>query len=547
MLQGALQAIATRSYWSAFPEIPSGKIYGESARDDGLQAFQSRLNTRFDLGQPAGDETVGDERSPYGLELGVQYSPADLDPLIAATSAACGQWRDADVDARTGVCLEILKRLNAASFELAFAVMHTTGQGFMMAFQAGGPHAQDRGLEAVAYAYREQTATPREATWTKQVSKADSITLRKTFRIVPRGIAAVIGCSTFPTWNSYPAIFANLVTGNGVIVKPHPGAVLPLAITIEIARKVLTDAGFDPNVISLAADSASAPITKELVTHPEIGIVDYTGGSEFGTWIEQNARQAVVFTEKAGVNSVVLDSVEDLKAVTGNLAFSLSLYSGQMCTTPQNIFIPKDGITVSGEKKSFDEVAQAIVGAVDWLLGDAKRGAEILGAIQNETTLQRVSSAASAGGVVLRHPAPVENETFADARVASPLILKVTAADERLFQREMFGPIVYLVATDNTDQSISLAAQGARGCGAITAGVYSTDQATLAKAQRALTSAGAAVSCNLTGPIYINQAAAFSDFHVSGANPAGNATLTDAAYVTGRFRIVQSRVPVATE
>ena len=39
------------------------------------------------------------------------------------------------------------------SFELALAVMHTTGQAFPMAFQAGGPHAQDRGLEAVATAW----------------------------------------------------------------------------------------------------------------------------------------------------------------------------------------------------------------------------------------------------------------------------------------------------------------------------------------------------------------------------------------------------------
>ena len=47
---------------------------------------------------------------------------------------------------------EILDRLNKRSFEIATAVMMTTGQGWMMAFQAGAPHAQDRGLEAVAYA-----------------------------------------------------------------------------------------------------------------------------------------------------------------------------------------------------------------------------------------------------------------------------------------------------------------------------------------------------------------------------------------------------------
>ncbi len=62
----------------------------------------------------------------------------------------------------------------------------------MMAFQAGGPHAQDRGLEAVAYAYDAMTQTPNEVTWTKPQGKHDPIVLDKKFRVVPRGVALVI-------------------------------------------------------------------------------------------------------------------------------------------------------------------------------------------------------------------------------------------------------------------------------------------------------------------------------------------------------------------
>jgi hypothetical protein len=65
----------------------------------------------------------------------------------------------------------------------------------------------------------------------------------------------------------------------------------------------------------------------------------------------------------------------------------------------------------------------------------------------------------------------------------------------------------------------------------------------LAKAEKQATQAGAAVSCNLVGDIFVNQSAAFSDYHVSGLNPAGNATLTDSAFVASRFRVAQSRVP----
>ena len=227
---------------------------------------------------------------------------------------------------------EILSRLNKLSFEIAYAVQHTTGQGFMMAFQAGGPHAQDRGFEAVTYAWQEMSRIPGISVWEKPQGKNDPIRMEKHFTVVPRGVALVIGCSTFPTWNGYPGLFASLATGNTVIVKPHPGAILPLAITVKVAREVLAEAGFDPNVVLLAAHAAGDDTAQQLALDPAVKIVDFTGSSANGNWLEDNARQALVYTEKAGVNQVIIDSASDLKGVARNLAFSLALYSGQMCT-----------------------------------------------------------------------------------------------------------------------------------------------------------------------------------------------------------------------
>ena len=204
---------------------------------------------QFSLNQYDNGSTIGNELSPYGFEIGT----SDIQMLTSMYAysniykMACQAWRTASIETRVGCALEILHRLNKRSFEMAFAVMHTTGQGFMMAFQAGGPHAQDRGLEAIAYAYKAMLDCPQHATWKKQVGRDDFITLEKTYSIVPRGIGLVIGCSTFPTWNTYPGLFASLVTGNAVIVKPHPGAILPLAITVSICQDVLQEAGFDAN------------------------------------------------------------------------------------------------------------------------------------------------------------------------------------------------------------------------------------------------------------------------------------------------------------
>ena len=73
-------------------------------------------------------------------------------------------------------------------------------------------------------------------------------------------------------------------------------------------------------------------------------LIDFTGGNAFGDWLEKNASQATVFTEKAGVNTVVLDSTSDFTAMCFNLAFSFALYTGQMCTAPQNVYLPASGI-----------------------------------------------------------------------------------------------------------------------------------------------------------------------------------------------------------
>ncbi|WP_136657273.1 phenylacetic acid degradation protein PaaN [Nitratireductor sp. XY-223] len=539
-LDQALEAARSRDYWSPYPEIASGKIYGETAKEDGAKAFKSALGKAFELnGHPADGGTVGSEQSPYGLELGIKYPKASPALLLEASRSAATDWAKASVEDRVGVCLEILDRLNKRSFEMANAVSHTTGQAFMMAFQAGGPHAQDRGLEAVTYAYAEMSRTPASAVWTKPQGKHDPLVLEKRFRVIPRGVALVIGCATFPTWNSYPGLFASLATGNTVIVKPHPGAVLPLAITVSIGRAVLAEAGFDPNVLLLAADEPGSEITKELVADPAVRIIDFTGSNAFGDWVRENAgRDTQVYTEEAGVNSIVVASTDNFRGMCSNIAFSLSLYSGQMCTAPQNIYVPEGGIDTDEGHKDFDAVAEGIKVSVDKLLGDPDRAAGVCGAIASDATLERVEAAAGLG-TVLRPSASLEN--LADARTATPLILKVRDSEGDAHHQERFGPISFIIAVSDAEEGIARAAALASEKGAITASVYATDDATLDRAADAFADAGVSLSCNLTGGVFVNQSAAFSDYHVTGANPAGNAALTDAAFVANRFRIAATR------
>ncbi|MBN9421377.1 MAG: phenylacetic acid degradation protein PaaN [Candidatus Accumulibacter sp. 66-26] len=543
-LDAAVEAIHTRGYWAAFNEMPSPKTYGETAMEDGKRAYEACLGKEFALDQPGVRGWMSSERSPYGVALDVKYPVCDAEALVAAGQRAMAGWQKIGAEGRVGVCLEILDRLNKRSFEIAHAVMMTTGQGWMMAFQAGGPHAQDRGLEAVAYAWREQSFVPAEAVWEKPQGKNPPLVMKKHFEIVGRGVALVVGCGTFPTWNTYPGLFAALATGNAAIVKPHSNAILPTALTVRIAREVLAENGLDADLVTLAAFDQRED-TQTLARHPAVKSVDFTGGNAFGQWLIDNCRQAQVYAELAGVNNIVIDSTDAYKAMLRNLAFTLALYSGQMCTTSQAILVPADGIETDEGRKSYDDVCADLARAIEGFLAKPEVAHAVLGAVQSEDTLRRIDIAnGGALGRVILAARTLANPDFPNAQVRTPVLIACDAADESAWMEERFGPISFIVKVADTAAAIALSEHVVARHGALTVGLYSTRQEVIDAMTAATWRSKVALSINLTGGVFVNQSAAFSDYHGTGGNPAANASYADSAFVANRFRVVQRRYHV---
>lgn len=532
IISSAINAIQSRTFFTQYPEHP--KAYGEDALPKGQAAFEAQLNQKFNgLLQQNATDWKGEEVSPYTLEpLGITYPIFETDTLIVRAGRAFEQWKKESADARAEVLIDALERIKNRFFEIAFATQHSTGQSFIMSFQASGPHANDRALEAIALGYQEITRFPAQVNWEKPAGKT-TIKLEKTYHPVPKGISLVIGCSTFPTWNSVPGLFASLITGNTVIVKPHPKSVYPIAVVVAEIQAALQAKGLDINICQLAVDSSNHLITKDLAEHPLVKLIDYTGSSAFGNYVE-SLKGKTTFTEKAGVNSVILDSVEDMNVVAQNLSFATSLYSGQMCTAPQNFFIPQNGIKTKDGNLSYDETVEALTSAISSLASHPKMGAGTLGAIQNDATLKRVESAKDISNVLLE-PTKVENPEFPKARTCSPLVLEAEAKDFGVYENELFGPVLLFVKTKDTEESVRLAKEMAIKHGAITCAAYTTDKSTENQIEEEMESAFVPVSFNLTGGIFVNQHAGFSDFHVTGGNPAGNATFTNPEYVNKRF------------
>jgi len=549
LIARAIEAVETRKSWSPFKDSPSTKIHGPEKPVAGKAAFEARLGNRFDLGQPGVTHWVGEEVSPYTQEpLGITYPVSDAQALIAAASQAMPAWIKADPELRMALCAEMAVRLYDRNFEMAQAVMHVAGQSYTQAFSGSGPNALDRGIEALAYAAQAIRAVTRRAAYHRDFA-GEPVALDKTYTLQPRGIGLVICCASFPTWNAYPAMFASLATGNPVIVKPHPIAVLPMAIVVETCRDVLREYGFDPNLVTLAVDTLAEPVAGKFVDDPAVQIIDFTGSPRYGGHLERTVTGKLLFTETAGVNSIVVESVESLAESARAIARATCLFSAQMCTSPQVVYVPRDGIKMRDGHATFDEVAAAIVAEIDAIAGNPAQASAIMGAVQGKVSLDVVRetrAAADAHGLaVLREATPYEHPQFPNARTMTPLVLAVSPEHQNLYAEERFGPVLFVVADANGDAAVAEATELAKTRGAISCYLYSTDEDFIDRSVELYASAGANLSINLTGAMWINFAAAYSDYHVTGLNPAGNACLTDIAFVASRFRIVQRRRPIA--
>lgn len=540
LLQQAVRAVTAGLGCTPFTNTGRQGAAGTGMRSTRTAAkvFDSLLGRAFELRQPGTLGRVATESSPFGVPLDIAYPRCDPAALVSAAVGATAGWRVAGPHRRAGLAVEILRRLNTRSHELALAVHHTTGRPLPAAFRAAGPHTQDRALTVVAHALAESLRVPTDLRWendrrtpSRTRSRPLQVPVHGTCTPAPRGVSLLVGCPDHPLWNGYPGLFASLVTGNPVIVAPHPRSVLPLAITVRIAREVLAEAGHDPDVVTLAVADPVERLHRKLAVDPAVRIVDFTGPARFADWLEQHARQAAVFAHRPGLNTVIVDSTDDYQGLVRGLARTLCAGGGTARTTPQNILIPETGVATDEGRKSLRDLGADLGEAVDRLLAHPVRVARLLSAITGDEVRAGITEAARHGTVVhasgrLSHP----DHPGADVR--SPLVVRLSAArDERVYTHEWPGPVTFLVGTDTTSHSLELFRRTVSRHGAQFAAVHSTDPLVLAAAETAALDAGVHLVENLADDLPADPSSPVADLPGTG----------DAHFITGRFRVLHSR------
>jgi phenylacetic acid degradation protein paaN len=557
-LYKAADTYRSREAWSPFIESPSGKKHPVHTKSKAYQAFQSYLNKPFIFAHTLAGQDPNQaylsaaESSPYTRQsLGTSYPHINLNQMQIEIHNAFEQWQEATLTERFGIAMEILKRWAAHTFLNMYATMHTTGQSFMLAFAGSGASSLDRGLEVVAASWSIMKDLPKTAEYQRDFGVYKNVNLSKKYQTKGVGLAIVFACGSYPAWNAYPAILANLLTGNSVLVKPHPHTILPMALMINFARQVIEEAGYNPNLLSMCTDQVAQPIGLDLLNLPHTRIVDFTGSQAFGSLIETQYAHLQVYTETAGCNAVILESTRDLSQTVYVLAHALCFFSAQMCTAPQNIWIASTGLKVYRDDTHHDDCSvtdfiDLLIKQINYFVTDPQSAAQVCAALHSEqsyTHMKNIKSSLenSPHAQILRTGHAYEHPEFNQARTATPMVIQLDHYHRSLAQKEHFAPISFIIIAPNVSDLVTYASQDAADYGAIASYLYSVDQEYCDQAIQAFHNAGASLGINLHRHIPIHYTAAMSDYHVTGLNPAGTACLTDPAFITRRFKILQSK------
>ena len=291
---------------------------------------------------------------------------------------------------------------------------------------------------------------------------------------LPLGVGVVI-----PPWNFPLAILtgmtiASLVTGNTAVVKPSSETP---TIAVRFAEALL-EAGFPESSFTLLTGSGSA-VGDVLVEHPRTRFVSFTGSRDVGLRINELAAKARpgqlwikrVIAEMGGKDAIVVDANADLdKAVDGVLASAFG-YQGQKCSACSRAIVDErvyDGFL----GKLAAKTRQIKVGPSD---DPSNFMGPVISAGAQRAIREYIETGKREGRLVAGGEGAPEGGYF-----IPPTIIADVDRGARIFQEEIFGPVLAVAKARDFGHALELANDSQYG---LTGAVYSNDPEHLREAR----------------------------------------------------------------
>jgi acyl-CoA reductase-like NAD-dependent aldehyde dehydrogenase len=278
----------------------------------------------------------------------------------------------------------------------------------------------------------------------------------------PVGVVGAIAPGNAAVILSARSIAAPLALGNTVVLKPSEWSPVVGGL---LWGEIFTEAGLPPSVLNVVthAPGEAAGIGDELVEHPAVRRINFTGSTETGRRLAEAAGRQLkrVVLELGGYNPLIVLADADLEYAVNASAFGAFMHQGQICMSARRIIV---------ERPIADEFTQRLADKTKGLkAGDPKEHDTIIGPLINEGALElvksRVDDAVAKGAKVL-----AGGDAVGSCYQAT--VLAEVPADSDFAKHETFGPVVGIEVVDSADEAVERANATSYG---LSSGIITSD------------------------------------------------------------------------
>lgn len=400
--------------------------------------------TSFIDGKPVAPKTSGEDLAvvnPTTEERISQLREADADEVDAAVQSARrafdqGPWPRMDINDRKDILYSIRDHLRRNSEELAY--LECVNVGLPLQGVRGHVQRMARNFEFFA----EVASTLHGETYTQTKGFLTYVTRE------PKGVAGCIA-----PWNAPLALASMRVAtcipwGNTCVLKPSEYTPLSMRRMVEIFH----EAGLPPGVVNLV-NGRGAVTGNALVTHPDIDMVGFTGGTTTGRAIAASAGKNLkpIALELGGKSANIIFETANLeRALDGALA-GIFGNNGQQCLAGSRILVQRS--VADRFIEQFVERARRI------RLGDPLQPNTEVGPLAFKAHMERVLSyvdvARADGGKLLTGGRRASQ--FSRGFFIEPTAVMAPDNDARVCQEEIFGPFATFLTFDTVEEAIRIA------------------------------------------------------------------------------------------
>jgi len=367
-------------------------------------------------------------------------TPQDIDRAVQAAARAFPSWAATPAKDRGEFLAKIAEGLQARAGEIADAISHEVGMPRSLSemLQVGLPIGEFAGN------------AERAATYAWQEEIGNSLILKE-----PVGIVGAITPWNFPLYQIALKVAPALAAGCTVVLKPSEVA----PVNAFILAEIIDGAGLPAGVFNLV--TGLGPVVGEAIaTHPLVDKVSFTGSTRAGKRVMELCAQSLkrVSLEMGGKSANIILEDADLAAAIPTGLFGCYLNSGQVCSAPTRMLVPRSKLA------EVEQLAQQA--AANFMPGDPFAETTGLGPLVSSIQRDKVRDYIKTGvaeGATLIAGGPEAPEGLDRGYFVRPTVFSNVSNNMTIAREEIFGPVLSIIPYDTEEEAIAIANDTAYG------------------------------------------------------------------------------------